>query len=83
MEVWTEIIHENIADVHVGQSDILVDIGGATGEQVREVERYLEERRVWEHCRDELQELNKEVRAQECARGRLEAAGYDPSEVPL
>jgi hypothetical protein len=77
MEVWTEILTEDIADVHVGDRHVLVPLADDVSEgHVRQVMDTVLAR---EHARS--RQLREELEQQRRMRETLEAAGYDPSEV--
>jgi len=79
MEVWTEILTEDIGDVHVGDRHVLVPLADDVSEgHVRQVMDAVLAR---EHAREWSRQLREDLEQQRRMRETLEAAGYDPSEV--
>jgi len=79
MEVWTEILNEGVADVHVGSRHVLVPIDeDVSAGRVRQVKDEIAAR---EALREQTRQLREAVERQRRVDERLRAAGYEPSEV--
>lgn len=84
MEVWTEVLNERLCDVHVGDFDIIVPLqDSVTESEAQAALEYIEHRKAREQRERELDEIQRDIEERAHARGRLEDAGYEPSEIPL
>lgn len=81
MDVWTEVITEDIAATHVGEVCVLVNIGDATEYDLRDVEDYLSRRRVREEYTGRMREMRDRMAKRQRARRRLERHGI--GDAPL
>jgi hypothetical protein len=79
MDVWTEILTEDVADVHVGDSHVVVPIADDVSE--RHVRQVMDAIVVREEARRFNRELREQLAQQRRMRETLEDAGYHPSEV--
>lgn len=75
MEVWTEVLAEDVSDVHVGTRDVIVPLGDDVSERrARQVTDNLLARRAYREWSDNLR---KEVQRQQRVRERLEGTEYE------
>jgi hypothetical protein len=79
MEVWTEVVTADIADVHVGSRHVLVPLDdNVSAGRVRQVKDMIAAR---DAMREQTRQLRETVERQRRVDERLRAAGYEPSEV--
>lgn len=79
MEVWTEVVTEDIADVHVGSRHVLVPLAeNVSAGRVKQVKNRIAAR---EAMREQTRQLREAVERQRRVDERLREAGYDPGEV--
>jgi hypothetical protein len=88
--VQTEIMTENVGVVHVGERRVIFPIFGFRHaeprhmeREVREVADILQRRKAAQHVTERLREIRDDIEEKQRARERMEAAGYNLSEVPL
>lgn len=78
MDVWTEVVTEDIADVHVGDQHVLVPLAEDVEERdVRQVMDVIRARNAWEYQLREMRELNDELEKQKRVRERLKGTEYE------
>lgn len=78
MEVWTEIVTEDIADVHVAGKHVLVPLAEDVAERdVRQVMDVIRARSAWEDQLREMRKLNEQLEQQRRVRERLKGTEYE------
>lgn len=75
MDVWTEVVTEDIADVYIEGSHVLVPLeNGVDVGDVKQVKDTIRARSAWEY---QLRELRENIERSQAAVKRLEGTEYE------
>jgi hypothetical protein len=87
MDLWTEILTEDVGATHVGDQTVVWAMDGAQEYNVRAVKEQLERRRAWRRANERFIERSRQMREQMDRRQEaadvLREHGYGDQEIPL
>lgn len=82
--MWTEIVNEDVAALHVGDGIALTPIADdVTERELRATQNHIEHRRATKKLREEFEELNEDLKQNRELRKQLIEKGYDPETIPV
>jgi hypothetical protein len=87
MDLWTEILTEDVGATHVEDQTVVWAMDGAREYNVRAVKEQLERRRAWRRANERFIERSRQMREQMDRRQEaadvLREHGYGDQEIPL
>lgn len=91
MDMWTEIMGETVATLHVeadGKTQYIVvpiadDVPQSDALHAMQILEWRLSKKVWQEQKDQFREMSEQIQKRQEARERLERAGYPPGEVPF
>jgi len=75
--MWTEIMSENVAVVHVDGCKCVIDIGNASEKERQQVKEHFVRKEAREYMMDNVRELERQIARRNVVRDRLRGTEYE------